>query len=83
MITAVKVHIFSEGHKILRNLHRRFVLRSNGQTYDGNCAKFCGLLRIYELCQNSNSTSQRFQNIIRRKTKPEIGLKIDSHKIQK
>ena len=40
-----KVTIF-----ILRNLHRRrFVLCSNGQIYDGDFAKFCGLLRIYEL----------------------------------
>ena len=46
-----KVHIFWEGHKILRNLHRRFVLCSNGQIYGGDFAKFCGLLRIYELYQ--------------------------------
>ena len=39
-----KVHIFSEGHKILRNLHLRFVLCSNGQIYSGNFAKFCSLL---------------------------------------
>ena len=44
-----KVHIFWEGHKILRNLHRRFVLCSNGQIYGGDFAKFYGLLRIYEL----------------------------------
>ena len=44
-----KVHAFWEGHKFLRNLHRRFVLCSNGQIYDGDFAKFCGLLRIYEL----------------------------------
>ena len=44
-----KVHIFWEGHKFLRNLHRRFVLCSNGQIYGGDFAKFCGLLRIYEL----------------------------------
>ena len=36
----------------LRNLHGRFVLCSNGQIYGGDFAKFCGLLRIYELyCQ--------------------------------
>ena len=46
---AFKVHIFWEGHKFLRNLHRRFVLCNNGQIYDGDFAKFCGLLRIYEL----------------------------------
>ena len=33
-----KVHIFWEGHKILRNLHPRFVLRSNGQIYIGDFA---------------------------------------------
>ena len=35
-LISIKVHIFWEGHKILRNLHQLF-------------AKFCGLLRIYEL----------------------------------
>ena len=45
----IKVHIFWEGHKILQNLHRRFVLCSNGQIYGGDFAKFWGLLRIYEL----------------------------------
>ena len=45
----VKVHIFWEGHKILRNLHCSFVLCSNGQIYGGDFAKFCGLLWIYEL----------------------------------
>ncbi len=44
-----KVHIFSEGHNFLWNLHHRFVLCSNGQIYGGHFAKFCGLLRIYEL----------------------------------
>ena len=28
-----KVHIFREGHKILQNLHRRFVLCSASQVY--------------------------------------------------
>ena len=46
---SVKIHIFWEGHKILRNLHHRFVLCSNSQIYD--FAKFCGLLSIYELYQ--------------------------------
>ena len=45
----LKVHIFWEGHKILRNLHRRFVLCSASQIYSRKFAKFCGLLRIYEL----------------------------------
>ena len=33
----------------MRNLYCRFVLWSNGQIYGGDFAKFCGLLRIYEL----------------------------------
>ena len=44
-----KVHIFWEGHNVLQNLHRRFVLCSDSQIYGGDFAKFCGLLRIYEL----------------------------------
>ena len=44
-----KVHLFWEGHKILRNLHRRFDCYYIGQIYGGDFAKFCGLLRIYEL----------------------------------
>ena len=44
-----KVHIFWEGHKSLRNLHRRFDWHYIGQIYDGDFTKFCGLLRIYEL----------------------------------
>ena len=48
-LRAVKVHIFLEGQKILRNLHRGFDLHSIGQSYGRGLAKFCGLLRIYEL----------------------------------
>ena len=45
-----KYHIFWEGHKILRNLHYRFVLCSKGQIYGGDFAKFCVFLWwIYEL----------------------------------
>ena len=44
-----KVQIFWEGHKILRNLHCRFDRHYIGQIYCGDFAKFCGLLRIYEL----------------------------------
>ena len=44
-----KVHIFWEGLKVLRNLHRRFDHYYIGQIYSGDFAKFCGLLRIYEL----------------------------------
>ena len=47
-VSILKVHIFWEGHKILWNLHRRFVLCSASQMA-GDFAKFCGLLRIYEL----------------------------------
>ena len=45
----IKVQIFYEGHKILRNLHRRFDRYYIGQIYGGDFAKLCGLLRIYEL----------------------------------
>ena len=41
--------ISTADHKILRNLHRRFDLHYIGQIYGGDFAKFCGLLRIYEL----------------------------------
>ena len=44
-----KVYIFWEGHKILRNLHQLFVLCTASQIVGGDFAKFCGLLRIYEL----------------------------------
>ena len=41
-----KVHIFLEGHKILRNLHRRlrFDRYYLGQIYGADFAKLCGLL---------------------------------------
>ena len=45
----MKVHIFWEVHKILQNLHLRFILCSTGQIYGEDFAKFCGILRIYEL----------------------------------
>ena len=45
----VKVHIFWEGHKILRNLHLTFVLCSASQKSGGDFANFCSLLRIYKL----------------------------------
>ena len=35
-----KVHIFWEGHKILRNIHHRFVLFSVSQICGGDFAKF-------------------------------------------
>ena len=49
-----KVHIFWECHKILRNLHRRYVLCSASQIYGGDFAQFCGLLRMYELYGNKH-----------------------------
>ena len=45
----IKVHIFWEGHKILRNLNQLFVLSTTSQMIGGDFANFCGLLRIYEL----------------------------------
>ena len=44
-----KVHIFWEGHKILRNLHLTFVYMYYRQKKGEDFAKFCGLLWIYEL----------------------------------
>ena len=49
ILIADKVHIFWEGHKILRNLHQLFDWQYIGQIIDGYFAKCCGLLRIYEL----------------------------------
>ena len=45
----VKLHIFWEGHKILQNLHQLFDWQYIGQIIGGDFAKFCGLLRKYEL----------------------------------
>ena len=45
----IKVHIFWEGHKILRNLHQLFDWHYIGQIIGGDFANFFGLLRIYEL----------------------------------
>ena len=44
-----KVHIFWEGHKILQNIQKIFDWQYIGQIIGGDFAKFCGLLRIYEL----------------------------------
>ena len=44
-----KVHIFWEGHKILRNLHLTFIYSTYREKLSGDFATFCGLLRIYEL----------------------------------
>ena len=45
----VKVYIFWEGHKILRNLHLTFDYSTYSQKLGEDFAKFCDLLRIYEL----------------------------------
>ena len=44
-----KVHIFWEGHKISRNLPLTFDYSTYSQKLGEDFAKFCGLLRIYEL----------------------------------
>ena len=43
--TAVKVQIFWEGYKVLRNLHQLFVRCSASQIVGGDFSKFCGLLK--------------------------------------
>ena len=47
--TYIKVYIFWEGHKILRNIHQLFKWPYIGQIIGGDFANFCGFLRIYEL----------------------------------
>ena len=59
-----KVHTFWEGHKVLQNLHRRFVLSSNGQMYGGDFIKYCGLLRIYELTKVKISLENTYINLV-------------------
>ena len=44
-----KVHIFWDGHKILQNLHLTFDCMYCSQKLGEDFAKFCGILRIYEL----------------------------------
>ena len=44
-----KVHIFWEGHKILRNLLLTFDYSTYSLKLGEDFAKFCGLIRIYEL----------------------------------
>ena len=45
----LKVHIFWEGHKILQNLHQLMDWQYIGHIIVEDLAKFCDLLRIYEL----------------------------------
>ena len=49
IFSVFKVPIFWEGHKILWNLCQLFDWQYIGQKIGGDFAKFCGLLRIYEL----------------------------------
>ena len=46
-----KVRISCEGHKILQNLHLTFDCMYCSQKLGEDFAKFCGLLRIFELYQ--------------------------------
>ena len=52
-LRVVKVYVFWEDQKILQNLQQRFECYYKGQIYGGDFAKFCGLLRIYELEKSS------------------------------
>ena len=47
--TSVKIHIFWEGHKVLRNIHQLFDWQYIGQVIGEDFVKFCDLFRIYEL----------------------------------
>ena len=49
LVMEVKVHIFWEVHKILRNLPLTFDYSTYSQKLGEDFAKICGLLRIYEL----------------------------------
>ena len=49
IVTDFKVHIFWEGLKISRNLHLTFDSSTHSQKKGEDFAKFCGLLRRYEL----------------------------------
>ena len=49
MLFFFKVHTFVKGHKILQDLHLNFDWHSIRQKQGEDFAKFCGLLRIYEL----------------------------------
>ena len=45
------IYVFWEGHTILQNLHQLFDWQYIEQIIGGDFAKFCGLLRLYELYQ--------------------------------
>ena len=65
-----KVHIFWEGHKILQNFPLTFDCINCSQKFGEDFAKFCGLLRIYELYKDhfllklSDPQKSLFGNII-------------------
>ena len=64
-VAVIKLRFCEKDIKFLWNHHLRFVLCSNGQTYFGNFAIFCGLLRIYELLMMQNVVELR-QNVVRK-----------------
>ena len=49
VVSSTEVHIFRKDHKILQNLHLTFDYSIYSQKLGEDFAKFCGLLRIYEL----------------------------------
>ena len=61
----IKVHIFWEGNKILQNLHQLFDWKCIGQIIGADFAKFCGLLRTYELYLNVFTTGILRKNLVK------------------
>ena len=57
------VHIFWEGHKVLRNLYLTFVYSTYRQKQGGDLSKFYGLLRMYEIFIQSKVRG-RFRKIL-------------------
>ena len=55
----LKVHIYWEGNKILRNLHCRFVWCSASEIYGGDFENFYGLHRIHELYQMTSFSGKK------------------------
>ena len=62
-----KVYIFWEGHKILWNLHQLFALCTASQIIGRDFAKFCGLLRIYELYESADGSPWGWDSTTRTK----------------
>ena len=63
----------------MRNIHRRFVLCSNGQIYGEDFAKFLGLLRMYELYLIYN---WQFEWFLKNLTCNSRGVRLDACKVQ-